>query len=288
MAITITSGDSAQRRLVTMRKGVVAAALAIDQKFRREYGEPVYRTDDRKALANMRNPFAADSAYRVAFITLTYSPAVAWESRHITTCLNLYSKWLKRRGHRLHYVWTVELQGNGRPHYHVIMWLPAGIRPPMPDKQGWWPHGQSNAKWAFSPVGYVAKYASKESTKSGHHLPKGARLWGHGGLTLVERGAVSYATAPRWLKSLVEPEGAPKRQLVTMEKVLSGDRGRWAPKVFETFRAWVVTAGAAKGWCFFGPYAFEGMGANGMALRHTGVIECRSPDGEMFFLPHKG
>jgi hypothetical protein len=285
MSITITSGEAKQKRLVTMRKGVVAAALSIDNKFREQYGEPVFRSQERGVLLGMRNPYARTSPYRVAMITLTYAPDVEWSALHIAALLKNYREWFKRRGHRFHFVWTVEMQGNGRPHYHVIAWFPRGLTPPFADEQGWWKHGLSNAMFAFSPVGYIAKYVSKTVTQSGHHLPKGARLWGHGGLLLDERAGIAYATAPRWLKALVSPQAFPKRQQVTttVYRTLKGEFLNFK----RTVSAWVATAGDGKGWAYFSPYRLEDVGQNGLVLSHTGVIECVCPQGQSFFLSHR-
>src|SRR5262249_19663973 len=73
--------------------------------------------------------------------------------------------------------------------------------PPLPDKQGWWPHGMTQAKWAYSPVGYIAKYASK-GVDASHRLPKSARLWGGGGLSVAIRAFRVWALAPAWVRRL--------------------------------------------------------------------------------------
>lgn len=90
-------------------------------------------------------------------------------------------KWGKRRGVALPIVWVAETHGgggsnHGQVHYHLVVFVPRGLTPPMPDKQGWWKKGMSNCKWARSPVGYLAKYTSKGA--NGPPMPTGARLWG--------------------------------------------------------------------------------------------------------------
>ena len=60
----------------------------------------------------------------------------------------------------LHYVWVLELTKRGRPHYHVLFWLPKGVSMPKADKQGWWKHGMTRSG-GHSPVGYLCKYTSK-------------------------------------------------------------------------------------------------------------------------------
>lgn len=285
MTMTVTNAELKQKRLHTMRKGVVAAALAIDNKFREEYGDPVFRSDDRSVLAGMRNPYARTSPYRVGMITLTYADGVAWSPKHIAELVMNYRKWFATRKLKFHYVWSVELQGNGKPHYHMIVWLPRGITPPFADEQGWWRHGMSNAIFAFSPVGYVAKYVSKAETKSGHHLPKHARLWGHGGLTLPEKAGIAYACAPRWLKAIVSPTSHPKKVSV-VKQWLRTRRGELL-NFKHSIGGWVCTAGDLNGWAFFGPYSMEKVDSQGLTLSHSGVIEILSPMGDSAFLNHR-
>lgn len=274
--ITISPAQAKQKRLVSMRKGVVAAAQAIDQKFREYYGEPT--------LKNLL--FLPSSPFRTALITLTYRPDVEWSPRHISELIKNYREWFKRKhGLIFHYVWTVELQGNGKPHYHLVAWLPKGVKPPLPDRQGWWPHGMTNAVYARSPVGYIAKYASKSEGKSGEHLPPRARLWGYGGLTAVEKAPVYYALAPRWLRFLVPVDSMPRKRSVDL-RAMGNFR---SPKPFAS--AWVLTcAGIFSGWTYFGPYEFEDLNreTRDLVVSHRGVVELLTPDGDHFFIPHKG
>ena len=140
---------------------------------------------------------------RKAFITLTYRPGVAWAPEHVTQTLACYAEWARRRGFRLLYVWVMELTQAGVPHYHIVLWLPVGYTPPLPDKQGWWKHGMSQAKWVRSPIGYMVKYLSKGL--SGQSYPKGARIWGSGGLTASQRLRRCWYYAPDWLKRFAPP-----------------------------------------------------------------------------------
>jgi hypothetical protein len=145
----------------------------------------------------------AGYAFRVAPITLTYRPGVDWHANRIRSTLKCYREWARRRGIALSYVWVMELQGRGVPHYHLLVWLPRGWSPPLPDKQGWWPHGASNARWVRerdNAVYYVAKYASKGYTG---FIPRDARLWGVGGLHPDVRARLSWEMAPSWLRGMV-------------------------------------------------------------------------------------
>ncbi len=152
--------------------------------------------------------------FRTAFITLTYRPGVCWEPRHIAELLAHYRKWCKRQHCAFRYVWVAEATQAGVPHYHIVAWLPRGVTPPLPDKQGWWPHGMTQAKWAHSPVGYIAKYASK-GVDASHSLPRGARLWGSGGVSLAIRARRVWALAPAWVSELSGDPGERVRKGVT-------------------------------------------------------------------------
>lgn len=168
--------DPRKIRLRRLRLGVLTAASA----FQRELSE-------------------SGTRFRVAFVTVTYAPGEVYEPRDISRLIRHYRQWCKRRGFRLRGVWCLELQERGAPHYHLVFWLPRGMTPPLPDKQGWWRKGLSNAVWARKPVSYLAKYASKG--ESGE-LPPGARLWGLVGAPVSVRASVAFACAPGWLREL--------------------------------------------------------------------------------------
>ena len=147
--------------------------------------------------------------WKTAMLTLTYRPDVEWDRGHVTGCLKAIRDYLRRRGHRFRYVWVLENTKAGKPHYHVLIWLPRGITLPKPDKRGWWPHGWTRIEWARNPVGYLAKYASKGD--GGHAFPKGARLCGSGGLSLRARLERAWWMAPQWVKDRFSVEDRPVR-----------------------------------------------------------------------------
>lgn len=117
-------------------------------------------------------------------VTLTYRPGVDWNAKQIASYLTNVRNWLSRKGHICRYVWVFELTKAGRPHYHVLFWLPRGLTMPKADKRGWWPNGLTRTEWARNAVGYLAKYASKGTDDV---IPKGVRLYGVGGLSLTSR-----------------------------------------------------------------------------------------------------
>lgn len=282
----ITPHQQKQTRLKTLLKGVSAAAQVIDRKFREAFGDPRFIKSGPR-----QGGYSPVSPYRVALITLTYERDGMWEPRHIAALLDHYRKWFKRNAKgqavpECHYVWVMELTEIGRPHYHIVMWMPRGVTPPFPDDQGWWPHGMSNAKFATSPVGYIVKYASKLETKSGRHLPPGARLWGYGGLKMAERASVAFANSPRWLKGLIHHESFPRKRKVevNVEKEIKGQRFQFKAVI----TAWLLTAGISAGYAFVGPYEVDGFASDGLVLRHRGHVDVYTPCGGFFAIPHEG
>jgi hypothetical protein len=276
----LTAGEARQKRLMRLARGVKAAAFAIDEKFSGDYGRPELTTAGK---------FSRFSPYRTAMVTLTYRADGMWQEGHLSELIDHYRKWFKRNGKgcAFHYVWVMELTEIGRPHYHMVIWLPKGVRPPLPDQQGWWPHGMTQAVYARSPVGYITKYASKQETKSGRHLPKGARLWGYGGLRMDERAGVAFSMCPRWLKGLIKDDSYPVRRKLRIERFITTAAGSLMD-MSRSVVAWTLQRGEAAGWWFFSPYEFAGCTGNGIALRHRGHIEVLTPDGDEFFLSHKG
>ncbi|NKF22974.1 rolling circle replication-associated protein [Solimonas marina] len=134
-------------------------------------------------------------------VTLTYRDVGDWSPRHISEAIKRVRQWMGRRGHKLRYVWTAELQERGAIHYHIVTWLPQGKdRVPFWDAMGWWPHGSTRSEWAQNGVGYIVKYASKVATKD--KLPCGARMHGSGGFTADERKRMSFETRPTWARTL--------------------------------------------------------------------------------------
>lgn len=213
--------DSFERRLKQMRKGVLTSAQLIQDELQRD-GIP----------------------YRSALVTLTYRPDAEWEPRDINKLLEHYRKWADRRGVWVRYVWTLEVTQAGRPHYHVVFFLPRGITPPLPDKQGWWRKGMTNAKWARRPVGYIAKYASKGGLFH-CELPKGARLWGCSSLSSLNRGRLRWSLAPSWLKKLVPFEDGVRR-----------------------VKSWWVNA--TSGWAYLSPWIYDSCHSGKVVLRWIG------------------
>jgi hypothetical protein len=185
-----TSGTSADlieidpflTRLRRMARSVLTAARMHEVELRHQRAKPV-------------------------MLTLTYREVGGWHKRHISELLRHLRNWVRRRGHRLRYVWVAELQQRGALHYHVLLWLPRGLTLPKPDKQGWWTHGSTRIEWARKPAGYLAKYASKLDSKVGIGFPPGARLHGKGGLEEFGRSVAQWFNLPAWAREVCDLAG---------------------------------------------------------------------------------
>lgn len=223
--------DNQARRLRQMRSGVIEAARSIEAELQ-----------------------SANIHYRAALVTLTYRDGAVWSPRDVNDLLAHYRKWATRRGVWIHYVWTLELTKTGRPHYHILIFLPRGVTPPLPDKQGWWRKGSTNAKWARYAVRYIAKYASK-GFGGDFSLPPNAHIWGCSRLTSQALGRLRWCQAPTWLKKLVPYEEGVRRV------------GRW----------WV---NLTTGWAYLSPWLFDSHTSGSINLRWIGWTL------ESVFIPH--
>lgn len=139
-----------------------------------------------------------------AMCTLTYRDRVKWSKKQIARLTQHIRAYMHRKKMGvMRYVWVLELTKAGRPHYHLLVWMPLGRSLPKPDKQGWWPHGTTRIEWAKKPVGYIAKYASKGIESDQFELiPKGARMCGSGGLTVPARIELRYWKLPTWVRDV--------------------------------------------------------------------------------------
>jgi len=138
---------------------------------------------------------------RCWFVTLTYRPGVLWSPKHVSACLKRMKRWASDRGvTSVPYAWVAELQKRGAVHYHLAVWLPKALSLPMFDKHGWWPHGMTQRALAIAPVGYLMKYASKCDSLG--TFPKGARIYGTGGLCADGKAVRAWLGLPDWAKRL--------------------------------------------------------------------------------------
>ena len=145
--------------------------------------------------------------WRCLMLTLTYRENVEWEKSQITQLLKAIRQYLKRKAIVFRYVWVLENIKRGRPHYHILVWLPLGISLPKPDKRGWWAHGMSRVEWIKkNGAAYIAKYCAKNSHDSYSggqgHFPKGARLHGCGGLSVDSRLIRTWWNFPKYVRQV--------------------------------------------------------------------------------------
>jgi len=142
------------------------------------------------------------------FVTLTYRPGTEWTSKHMSSAIQGFRNWCQSRGVACRYTWVAELQKRGAVHYHLLAWLPIGLRMPMWDRRTatargvsrapFWPHGMTNRQVAKAGVGYLMKYLSKLGELT--IFPKGLRLYGIGGLTNQGRTVRTWFNLPEWVK----------------------------------------------------------------------------------------
>lgn len=184
--LVMTPSSKAKRRLACLRRSIGFSAR----------GHAVSQKGHRKDVAHM--------------VTLTYRPGVAWESGHMASAMLAARDWCRSLDLPFRYVWIAEIQdgkrradGVGRDviHYHMVMWLPVGVRCPHFDTRGWWPHGLTQStppQKVKDPVAYLLHYLKKD--KDLRAMPKGARAYGIGGLDLVARRARRWLGLPAFVR----------------------------------------------------------------------------------------
>ena len=194
-----TSGNGQQ---ITNEKGSMisfAAPIVAERRIKR-LKKSVWASGHLHGLAENGH-----RAHQCWFVTLTYRGIKDWQPRHISEAIRKYRTWCKRKGVPCRYTWVAELQSRGAVHYHLLAWLPQGVRMPQWDRtygtsSCFWPHGMSNTQKALSGVGYLMKYLSKLGEFT--IFPKGLRLYGIGGLNTVGRNVRSWLNLPEWVKRL--------------------------------------------------------------------------------------
>lgn len=167
--------------------------------------------------------------YLPVMLTLTYAHDGQWQQRHIADLMKHVRQWMGRRGALCRYAWVMELTKAGRPHYHVMFWLPKGLSLPKPDKRGWWSHGSTRVERARSAVGYMAKYCSKGDQSSS--FPEGARIHGAGGLEPAARNERSWWLCPAWVRERW-PDPAYRPRVCTGGGWHSLETGEWEPSPY--------------------------------------------------------
>ena len=214
--------DSQAARLARMKSGVMTATRLI--------------TSELETIKGIR--------YRPWMITPTYRPGVEYSPRHISSLIDSLRKWATRHDFTLRYVWVAEIQekrfNKGGSllgecvHYHLLVWVPARLTPPKPDKQGWWRHGMTQRTLVNKPISYMLKYSSKGGAIS---FPPGLRLHGCGGLSDSARSDRTWWLRPQWVRSLWSIADCPRR--VAGGGFVLRSTGEWWPSIWRV----VVDAG---------------------------------------------
>lgn len=143
------------------------------------------------------------SKWRVLMVTLTYAPEFEYQPHQLAQLVRHIRQYLKRKNIEMRYAWVMEFTKRGRPHYHLLVWLPLGLTLPKPDKRGWWPYGMTKIEWARNAIGYIAKYASKADSL--HRPELGARMHGNGGLTGEALLEQRWWHLPTWAREFGQP-----------------------------------------------------------------------------------
>ena len=68
-------------------------------------------------------------------VTLTYVGVDDWRADHISAASEQYRRHCARLRVPCRYLWVAELQKRGAVHYHLIAWLPKGVRMPHWDRE---------------------------------------------------------------------------------------------------------------------------------------------------------
>lgn len=187
---TVTAASAA--RFAELVKKTVTSATASSRKRKNAARKKLSR------VIKEQSRYAKVANLRAVALTLTYRDAASFSPKHISAFLNRLRRTLKRMGYSLPYAWVLECASH--LHYHLIVWLPRGYKLDPEKLTRWWPHGSS---WVEScrSVSAWGRYMAKFNSVA--HLPRGARLYGYGGLDENGKTAVSRSALPRWLLAMV-------------------------------------------------------------------------------------
>lgn len=191
-----------------------ASALRFAELVRKIETSPESSLKKRKSTARKKllrilkeqRRIAKSSSLRAVALTLTFRDSKAFSPAHISRFLDSLRRALKRTGHVLPYVWTLERAE--QLHYHLILWLPRNYVLDPGKLKKWWPWGSTWLE-ACRCVTAWAKYMTKFDGVA--NLPKNARLYGYGGVDEAGKSAVSRANLPRWLLKLIPANARVRR-----------------------------------------------------------------------------
>jgi hypothetical protein len=150
-----------------------------------------------RAVTEQRR-YAKEAQLRAVAVTLTFANDASFSSRLVGDFLARVRQTLKRRGYALPYTWVLER--GSRLHYHLMVWLPRDFVANKDMLEKWWPWGATHIESCRSVKAwgrYIAKFECIAV------IPKGARLFGFGGLDASGKAAVHRVALPQWLQTLL-------------------------------------------------------------------------------------
>lgn len=158
------------------------------------------------AVLKQQRRYAKNAKLRAVAVTLTYRDSAVCSRKHISAFFDRLRLTLKRMGHILPYAWVLERAG--QLHYHSIIWLPRRFKLDLAKIGKWWPWGSTWVQACRSVQAWGRYIAKCDSTAEQR---KGSHLYGYGGLDDTGKAAVSRATMPRWLASLLPAQHRVRR-----------------------------------------------------------------------------
>ena len=204
--IMCQNGD-AWERLDMQKRRVEKLSISLKGFF-----DDTYR--DKKNSLLYAQSVRSKGTYYPVFITLTYRDQDLWDAKDISKLVDVYRKdWIQRLGRdadHFRYVWVAEMQKRGVIHYHLVLWCPRGKSLKKPDSSGIWTKGMSNIVGVKKGViGYLSKYLSKGSQPAEFngkkvYFPKGARIFGMGGLSVATKRKIAYQKLPRFVRAMFD------------------------------------------------------------------------------------
>lgn len=161
-----------------------------------------------KAIINVANKMASREKRQAICMTLTYSDSRLFDKNHISRFIDNLRRWLKRE-HQTTLIYTWVLERATQLHYHLTIWLPAGILLDFNRLDRWWSWGSTWTercrdlnRWAD----YMAKF-----DKPDIFFRKGTRLYGYGGLDAVAKIALARTSMPVWLLKILPRDDHARR-----------------------------------------------------------------------------
>lgn len=170
------------------------------------------------------------------FVTLTYPKGFTTDGRRVKQDLNAFAQFLRRQ--KIAYLWILEFQKNGSPHFHICIrgWLGKAVL-----SHTWYGivgSGNPNhlkagtniqaVKSAGDVEGYMAAYATKlEQKKVPKRYRNVGRFWGASRCVTVaveSKFSADYSQAARALRDMRKKNIAEYRQF---KKKGDGFRWRW-------------------------------------------------------------